>query len=345
MSTDVRFDEWSDDIADEWHEYARCFPTATVFHTQNWGRVLHQAYGVRTGLVVTRHGRMLAGGVPAALVNSWLTGYQCVSLAFSDYCQPLCTDIAGDAELFRHFEKGSCPAQLRGDYRECRGGKRTHVGYVHKSDLCHSEKELLATFGKTSVCQRLAKAERARAVIVECRSDLDGLRMFFDLHVHTRRRHASLVQPWRYFIAVQELLFRHDLGFVLIARYGDQPIAGAVFLHAGNTITYKHAASLPEFWRLAPNHLIIWRGMQIGRSLGMRWFDWGRTGIHGKGLRKFKLSWRPMEHPLWYIDLGNRCAFRRRVAVLTRTAVGTAQCALPSGFTRLAGKTLYRHYP
>lgn len=194
-------------------------------------------------------------------------------------------------------------------------------------------------------CLAIAKALGNADLVVELQTNLEGLRVFYTLHVLTRRRQQNIVQPWRYFLYLNDLIFRQGHGFVLIAKYKGRPIASAVFLHAYNTMTYKHSASLPEYWHLAPNHLIIWEAMRIALKLGFRWFDWGRTGIHHNSLRKFKLRWACEENILTYHTLGPQRPLGAVFASSLRCAIGRFENRLPSFFTKVVGTALYRYYP
>jgi len=345
MNVTVNVESWSDGAACAWDDYAAHCAGACVFHSPGWIRTLRSTYGVKPFLVSLVRNGQYVGGVPVSLVRSALLGTRWVSLPFSDHCQPLYEQEGCQPAIAEHFAAQRVRAQLRGDYGDSLGTVARHAGYVHTTDLSKGIVALRNSFSKTSVRQRLAKAERDPDLAVETSADIASLRVFFGLHLQTRRRQRGLVQPWNYFARLYQCLFAEGQGLVVIARYKGKAVAGGVFLHAYGTMTYKHSASLPQYWKLAPNHLVIWRGMEIGTTLGMRRFDWGRTGMYGDSLRSFKLAWRPTEKSLYYYETGRPQHLRVRVAIGLRNAVGKLEPSLPCSFTKAAGAMLYPQYP
>jgi hypothetical protein len=89
-------------------------------------------------------------------------------------------------------------------------------------------------FRKSQVRRGIAKARRGR-VRVERRTDDEALKVFYRLHVGTRKRQGVPTQPKR-FIRRLTTLFDQGLGFVMVARVEDTPVAAAVFLTWNGTL-------------------------------------------------------------------------------------------------------------
>src|SRR6202140_5816450 len=65
-------------------------PSASVFHSRQWLRALHQSYGYEPmAYTSTPPGAPLSNALLFCRVKSWLTGRRLVSLPFSDHCEPL----------------------------------------------------------------------------------------------------------------------------------------------------------------------------------------------------------------------------------------------------------------
>jgi lipid II:glycine glycyltransferase (peptidoglycan interpeptide bridge formation enzyme) len=171
----------------------------------------------------------------------------------------------------------------------------------------------------------------------------DLTEIFYDLHLHTRRRHGIPVQPRRFF----ELLWRRILepghGFLSLAYSGRIPVAGTVFLTGRETLTYKYSASRPEFWRVRPNHALIWHAMEWACANGFRTFDFGLTHFPNRGLRDFKRRWAAREEVLCRSVVAD-------TALPSRSPYGPAERTLgavvrhgPLWLCRGIGELLYKH--
>jgi hypothetical protein len=93
------------------------------------------------------------------------------------------------------------------------------------------------------------------------------------------------------------------LGFILLAYQDQKCLAGAIFLHWQQTLTYKYSASSGEGRNLCPNNLILWSAIRWGCEHGYTIFDMGRTDLDNSGLRWFKKGWGAKEVPLYYSRL------------------------------------------
>ena len=157
---------------------------------------------------------------------------------------------------------------------------------------------LFAALDRSQVQRGIKRSRRDGVAIRRGDQERDLTEIFYDLHLHTRRRHGIPVQPRRFF----ELLWRRILepghGFLSLAYSGRIPVAGAVFLIGRETLTYKYSASRPEFWRVRPNHALIWHAMEWACANGFRTFDFGLTHFPNRGLRDFKRRWAAREEVL-----------------------------------------------
>lgn len=333
---------WSNKSAIMWDKFVSQFSTGSIFHSPQWIQTISQAYGGEPLLVLVKEGSNLISGAPIVLTKC-MSGRQLISLPYSDYCNPLYTDQSALTDMLLFLNNSKITVQLRDGYGT---NVSSVIGFTHKNKLaCLTEQQLFSKFSKKSVQQCIRRAENNCDLEILKSTTLTELRVFYDLLVHTRRRQENLVQPWEYFVALHEYVICRDKGFVITARYKGKPIASAVFLYSYQTMTYKYSASLPSFWKLAPNHIILWNALKCALSMGLGCFDWGRTGVHHESLRRFKLHWSAEEQLLSYVFLGPCQSDRVLLAKLVRHKIGKVQKMLPSSFSSNIFSKLLRYYP
>jgi hypothetical protein len=212
------------------------------------------------------------------------------------------------------------------------------VGVIHAHLLCPDLDTVFTGFG-SSARRSVRKAQRSGLKIRHAQG-CDDLNQFYSLHLRTRRRLGVPVQPRRYFRLLSDSMISTGHGTLLLAEHAGEPVAGAVFLIGGRTVTYKYGASDPAHWRLFPNNLLMWYAMGWAAERGCTKFDWGRSGVEDTGLRRFKSSLGGQERPLLYTripaglpEVGG-WAPRLLHPILTRS---------PAWVCRVAGELLYRY--
>lgn len=181
-----------------------------------------------------------------------------------------------------------------------------------------------------------------RGVRIECSQSRDPLDKFFQLHLSTRRRQGTPIQPRKYFDLLGRMIIDRGLRFVLTAFKNDECFAAAVFLHWQKTLTYKYGASTQQGLSLRPNNLLFWAAIEWGCEHGYTVFDMGRTDCENTGLRQFKSRWGAEEQPLTYATFSAmppRSA-DSRLKSLMRSVIRHS----PPWVCRATGELLYRHF-
>jgi len=330
----------------DWMAYLAQRPEATIFHHPSWINMLADCYGYRPELLALRgdDGRLIAG-LPVLQVNSRLTGRRAVALPFSDFCPPL--GEVGDVfmhELRAWRTRQRVPRlvvhwplpQGEGVFQA-----ETMARYVTRLDP--DPNEAFRRFKKTQVQQCIVQAEKA-GVVVRRGEAWQDLRLFYGLHLQTRRRLGTPVQSMRFFRLLWERLMAQGLGFVLLAYQGEKLLAGATFLHWNKTLTYKYSASDQRYWSLRPNNLLLWRGIQWGCEQGYETFDWGKTDMDNKGLRDFKRGWGSEEQILRYSVLADRPPEATVPGGLKQRLMSRVIQHSPAWVCRMVGELLYGHF-
>jgi CelD/BcsL family acetyltransferase involved in cellulose biosynthesis len=341
-----------DPLADaRWARFVESAPGANVFHHPAWLELLQRSYGyaIRACCIVD-DGGLIQAGVPLALVGGGgLRRPRLAALPFSDHCAPL-TLSQGDAALAGELLEAldalrgelGLTVEIRGPVGADAPTEIVDRYYLHDIPLEPDVDAVVQRFGRRSQILRGVRRAEREGLVVERRTDAAALAEFYDLHVATRRRQGVPTQPKGFILRFEEL-FARDLGFVLIVRDGEQPIAAAVFLAFNGTLIYKYGASDPAALGKRPNNLLFLEAIRGGCAAGMRTLDLGRTDVDHTSLREFKTSWGAHEHVLEYHELGaaprpateSNGGMARRIAPIIRRS--------PPIVGRMIGAALYRY--
>jgi hypothetical protein len=333
------------EIAD-WDAQLMPLPGAGFFHTAAWARVLHHTYGYQPRYHATSAGGRLQTLLPLMEVNSWLTGRRGIGLPFTDAAEPL----VPTAESFHQLWTAVLAAadQHRWKYVECRGGKQwlpdapASTSFLnHCLDLTKGEKDLFA--GCDEAVRRAVRKADQGTLTVEFSQSLAAMQAFYQLLGLTRRRHGVPPQPFPFFANICREVLEKKMGWVVLARQGTTPVAGAVYFHFGRTAIYKFGASDEAYQNLRGNNLVMWRAVQHYAKEGYATLDFGRTSLDNAGLRKFKLGWGTREQQAEYVRYDRST---KSYVTIRDEASGWHNRvfrALPLPLSRLAGTLLYRH--
>ncbi|HVU11466.1 MAG TPA: GNAT family N-acetyltransferase [Phototrophicaceae bacterium] len=345
MNTAARY-ELLDPADKRWQAYLAAKPDVNIFQHPAWLHLLSECYGYRSFiLAVKNYADDICGGLPLVDVRSLLTGARWVSLPVSDYSLPLYDDenvleYLVDALVDLTQTMKAPKIEIRAPLPEHRA-ICTYTNFVmHSLKLFPDAKATMAQFHRNHR-QNIQTAEK-RGVQIERGVSLEQMRAFYRLQVETRHRHGLPVQPWRYFRLLTSLILQHDLGFILLASKDAEYLAGAVFLHWGQTLTAKYAASQQDALQFRPNELIFWTAMQWGSANGFTVFDMGRTECVNEGLREYKRRWGAQEIPLPYSVVAgkNLPSTTGKSMEIMQKVIARA----PTWVCRAAGELLYPHF-
>jgi CelD/BcsL family acetyltransferase involved in cellulose biosynthesis len=328
-----------------WMSFLDANTDINIFYHPVWMQLMAECYGYRSCvLALAGNEGELAAGIPLMEVSP-INGRRWVSLPFSDYCHPLSKDESAlkvfTDQILRSAESEKIPIlDLRGMYpaHPSLHSYSNHV--IHKLDLAP---------GSNAVWERVHAMHR-RNVRIAKENDVEivfgdkaeHMAEFYRLHLLTRRRQGVPIQPWKFFMHLKKLLLDQGCGFILLAYKNQRCIAGAIFLHWKDTLTYKYGASTEDSLNYRPNNLIMWTAIQRACEQGFRYFDMGRTDLGNKGLRMFKSRWGAVEIPLVYSSskTNPNHAVEGRLARYMHFVIQKS----PAWVCRFSGELLYRHF-
>jgi len=332
-----------DPVADpRWGPLVARAPDAVVFHHPAWLALLTRRYRYAVHAVgVVRAGELVAG-LPFARVESRLTGRRLVALPFSDACPPLLADPAARGPLLDAVAAArpdDLRLEVRADVADLAGGEVAVRHVEHVLALDRAPERIEREVVRPALRRGAAKARRSGVVVQRC-TDAAALETFYVLHRRTRRRQGVPTQPRRAITELHGVLAACG-GFVLVARRGDVPLAAAVFLAQGRTLTYKYGASDERHLAVRPNNLLFLEAIRHGWEAGLERLDLGRTDLGNAGLRAFKASLGAQERPLPYTYVGGVPA--ERAGGPAGRVLSAAIRQAPPVVGGLVGAALYRH--
>jgi len=329
-----------------WVAFVESKPEATIFHHPAWLNVLAESYGYRPFVIaVCDAAGQIVAGLPVLEVRSRVRGWRWVSLPFTDYCAPLYDDpeslgqLTNDLALL--YQTGGVPSiEVRWELPSHPAMRSHSAYYLHRLRL-NSDPQLVLKGFKRTHRQNIGTAEE-RGVHIERGTEPEHLRRFYAMQLETRRRKGIPVQPRKFFDLLGKHILAQGLGFVLLAYKDVQCLAGGLFLHWQQTLTYKYAASSGEDQQYRPNNLLSWTAMRWGCENGYTVFDLGRTELENAGLRRFKNGWGAEESPLIYsmLSAAPPSASDSKLMSLMEPLIQKA----PPWVCRAAGELLYRHF-
>ena len=330
----------------QWDETVAAHQDATVFHSSAWGRLIEHTYGHRLCYGEYRASNKAAALVPLAEVRSWLTGVRGVSIPFADACEALVIQPQtglfdalceyGRSRRWKYFE-------LRGSALLPRDAETSAEFAVHILDLSCGFAEVEKRFEPAT--RRSLRKAKSSELSVEISTSLDAVHAYYRLHCSTRRRHGAPPQPWRFFQNLHEFLLVTGQGFVVLARAGGAPVAGAVFLHTGRHAVFKFGAAEIAFQNMRPSNFVMGAAIRHLGEKGMASLHFGRTCLSNHGLRRFKSGWGAVESKVSY----KRYDLRANRWVTRRDRIGTSRYParllrlLPVTANRFLGALLYPH--
>jgi CelD/BcsL family acetyltransferase involved in cellulose biosynthesis len=294
-----------------WSALVEADPRSLPFHRPAWGRFIADCYRYRAFVLALESvDRRLLAGVPLIETRSPLGKRSWVALPFTDVCGPLVAPDAGSGTLEGLVEEVELARTTAGigrveirDALPAGPASLGSAGVIHRLTLDPDPDAVTRRF-RSSIRQGIRSAEKAGVVVRRGDAESDLTRVFYNLHLRTRRRLGVPVQGRRFFRLLWERVLEPGGGFVLVASVADEPVAAAVFLTGGDTLVYKYGASDDRAWKARPNNALFREAIAWACANGYGTFDFGRSDLESEGLRRFKSSWGAEETPLVYSTLG-----------------------------------------
>lgn len=342
-------------VDENWDSFVVNHPFGWIYQMRVWKEVLEASFShLKPRYLCLKEkatGRIRAA-LPMFQVNSWLTGNRLVSLPFATLSDPLVNSKdefiqLSDAAIvlqektccryleIRVFQAGTFVT----DCRMCFAGNYKH----HYIALNKSSQELMRGFHRTTVRQRIRKAERMGLQIYEAQNETD-VKEFYRLHVNSRKRLRLPPHPYNFIRNIWRGLQPLGMISLLLAKKNGQNIAAIMCLKFKERVSCEYSVVDDSYMNLNPNHLLFWVAIRNAMREGFSIFDFGRTPTHDKGLIDFKRRWGTEEIDL--VELFFPASITCRVSDYdgVRRKVVMELCKrMPTKALRKFGDICYRH--
>ncbi len=174
------------------------------------------------------------------------------------------------------------------------------------------------------------------------------LRAWYELYLDSMRRRVVPARPFRFFVALWEILRPRGQMELLLAEQlqpgGARLLAGSIFLKFARTIFYSFTGCRREDFSLHPHDLLQWQAIHAAVRDGFRHYDFGEVPGEAPLLARFKNKWGAKESGLYryYYPLPEKLEFRGLpINSWSRQIVSCAWQRLPLQLTAGLGDALY----
>jgi hypothetical protein len=323
-------------------------PLNSLFSSRCWTEAVARTYGFKVSASMRKDTRD-DGKADSAILFSQLSdlrGERIVCGPFSDYCDPLTSDVDTWHELVAPLISLGVPITLRClcnqlPARDSRFVKVSEAAW-HGVDLARPEDEIWDGFCGAAR-QNIRKAQRS-GVKVRASRQLHDLHVFYQMHCHVRKlKYRLLPQPFAFFEQLHASFAENDGLTVLLAEVDGAPVAATVFIECGDTLYYKFNASVER--GVCPNDLLVWEGIRIGQRRGLKLFDFGASDLDQPGLLRFKRKFATIERRIFRLQFEPEGYLDRRVSAVNKAlrslSYWLTDPSVPDRITQAAGDDFY----
>jgi CelD/BcsL family acetyltransferase involved in cellulose biosynthesis len=322
-----------------------------VFHSPEWMQVLADTYGFQVqAYVLADEAGIARAGIPFVKIKD-TRGERTVALPFSDYCDPVMEsgkswDILSEC-LIGHNE----PVKMRCLHspEPLSDSEFTKISQAkwHGLDL-QPEIDALWMGFKDSGRRAIRKASQ-NGFVVQVAEDEKDVRAFFNLHLKLRKyKYHMLAQPYKFFEQIWHHFLKEGKGFLLTASEYGEIVSGVLFLKWKDGLYYKFNASSQDTLNARPNDLVLWQGIQLGKSKGNKHLDFGLSDWNQEGLLQYKRKYAGEEKTISFLQHIPKEPAQRSdhhfSSLLPKLTDLFTDPAVPDDVTEKAGEALYQFF-
>ena len=275
----------------------------SLFYSETWARILADTYKYKPVYFCAFNGHKLTVLVPVMEINSEITGRRGVSLPFTDFCEPIIHDQiqAHDVinTIIQYGEKSRWETLLlKGNIRYLQAKTPSRNFYTHMLDLTKDETHIFSRF-RSNTRRNIRKAMR-EGVQIEISNSMESFNEFYHLHVKTRKRHGTAIEPFQFHQNIFKHIISKEKGIVVLALYRKKIIAAAVYFHFGKLSDFQFGASDMKYQHLRPSNLVMWEAIKWYSQNGFKSLSLGVTDLENSGLRHYKNGMATTEKTIGY---------------------------------------------
>ena len=312
LSQDLRVVETNPQSDSRWESFVAQHPNGSIYHHPAWLEILEREYGQKGVYLICEDAShnilavlplLRTRGLPFSLGRP-LTGRRLSSLPRTPIAGPLSIDSRASAALLLNaIEQVSADSglllQIKAQGTDLDGiipgitSVPWRLSYVLALPKTGSFR-INNSHSRASVKWAINKAKRLGVTVRPAEKEAD-LRAWYKIYLETMRHNAVLARPYRFFLALWELLRPRGMMQLLVAEHDSmgrqRMIAGSIFLMFGQTVSYAFNGSRLEDLSLRPNDVIQWQAINEACAAGYRFLDFGEVPEGNSDLAKFKSKW------------------------------------------------------
>ncbi len=356
MSNHIIVERANGELIPEWDCFVASHGEGTLYHSSHWMRTLHDSFNHMEGffvLVVDKVTGKIVGGLPVYIVKSWILGRRIVSVPFSTWCGPLVMSdsdldmiLAAVIDLKREWKARTVEIRCKADQAKAIGSGWGEGKYWlhHAVDMEGGTDTIWKKLPKKSIRHMIKRSEKLGVVVEEDVSP-DGLAVFYDTLVDSRRRLRLPMIPCFYFESILAHLPR-DLFTIIVARQNDEVLGAALLLFSGRVCHLELTGEKSPRKVAGAMHLVAWKAMQLGEARGCSEFSFGRSSLGSEGLIAYKRRWGSREEglsALVYPQPSRGAVVDGTGSSFVRKVFGVGVALLPRSLYLRLGGFVYRH--
>jgi hypothetical protein len=305
----VEVDPWKDP---RWEAFVLGHPDATIYHHPAWLKALESEYRQRSLFLACQDQDGTLQGVFPLMYTRGLpfsrgphTGPRLSSLPRTPLAGPLAADRAALSalvrEALRQASVHSVQLQIKAQAEELNDGieqiarkawRQTYiVPLAGKPDQPY---QIPGGQNRSSIKRSINKAI-AGGVRTRPAETVGDLRIWYRIYLETMRRNVVPARPYRFFLALWELMRSTEMMRLLLAEQqteaGARIIGGHLFFTFGSTVTYAFGASRASDFALRPNDIIMGQAINDASMAGCKFVDLGEVPEGDDDLARFKTKW------------------------------------------------------
>jgi FemAB-related protein (PEP-CTERM system-associated) len=331
----------------EWDDFVQRCPDASGYHFWDWRRVFACAFGHRPEYLAARVDGRVAGILPLVRVPGLCSRARFVSLPFVNYGGVLAESADVSQALLEHAATLASTSSVRSIELRHRAARFPALRAERRKvamtlPLASTADEAWRRLDR-KIRNQVRKAQQAGLTVTH--GGREQLAEFYDVFAGNMRDLGSPVFPQRFFAEMLDAF--PDRTRIVVARLGDEPVAGAVTSAFRDTLEIPCASSRRRLRSLSANTLLYWSILERAITDGFATLDFGRS-TPDTGPYRFKQQWGAAAGPLCYeywTSRGGHVGSARDADGAAMQAAIAVWKRLPVGLATALGSRVVRYFP
>jgi CelD/BcsL family acetyltransferase involved in cellulose biosynthesis len=296
-----------------WESFVMLHPAATIYHHPAWLAALNSEYQQESVYLICENSEgALVGifpliytrGIPFSKGRP-LAEARLASLPRTPVAGPLTTDPLATVllleEAVRRAAVKRVRLQIKTETNELNGlvdaivAKPWRMTYLLHLPGYSGEPFRVSHSQNWAGIKRAIKKASANGLRTRPAETERDLAVWYACYLETMRRNVVPARPYRFFLALWQLMRPIGLMQLLLAEHSNgaeaRIVAGYIFFRFGKTVTYAFGASRTRDLGLRPNDMILWQAIDDANRNGFDIVDLGEVPEGDEGLIRFKTKW------------------------------------------------------